>query len=62
MAKIVMCDALRSYANPKEEIILIPRFYIFFTNHFLCTLKIQKETQPNTFFLQESKNSQIFME
>jgi len=62
VAKTVMHDALPSYANPEEEIILIPRFYAFFTSHFLCTLKIQKESQPETFFLDESKNSQIFME
>lgn len=33
MAKIVMRDALPSYADPEEEITLIPRFYAFFTNH-----------------------------
>lgn len=49
MVKAVMHEALSSYANPQEEIILIPRFYAFFTNHLLCTLKIQKATQPNNF-------------
>lgn len=49
MAKIVMQDALLSYANPKEEIILIPRVYVFFTSNFLRMLKIQTETQPTNF-------------
>lgn len=49
MAKAAMHEALSSYANPQEAIILIPRFYAFFTNHLLCILKIQKATQPNDF-------------
>lgn len=49
MVKVAMHEALSSYANPQEEIIIIPRFFAFFTNHLLCILKIQKATQPNDF-------------